>query len=244
MWPHQGGVIVVVVDTFHHTNLPLEDTIHCTSSSSSRKHFGHTIIFASRHFPFAPPPQNGTKMRSFGIGISAAGAACLVPAACVRKVLFSATRISVLTPMFIRKAATQVTSCARVSDEAKREFNPNDISFDPEFSTRQIEGLEYYPDYVTEKEADRIVALIDSNPWITAIRRRQVPRGSTDFFFALFLFCSGDTNPFHSSSSFLCSNIMAMYTTTLAATYHLFNQWSSLTRISCLSMHSTFLFKE
>jgi alkylated DNA repair dioxygenase AlkB len=51
--------------------------------------------------------------------------------------------------------------------------NKKDIIYYPHCRQIDISGLDYYPNYVSQEEGKRIMEIIDSNPWIHEIRRRQ-----------------------------------------------------------------------
>lgn len=57
--------------------------------------------------------------------------------------------------------------------QTKRVFDPKKMQFEPDCEKIMIPGLEYLPDYVSEEEEAAIMKIIDSNPWSTAISRRQ-----------------------------------------------------------------------
>lgn len=58
-----------------------------------------------------------------------------------------------------------------------RIFSPSDVIYYEEDKSPenviQIPGLEYYPLYVTPSETEKLLQIIENNPWVKEIRRRQ-----------------------------------------------------------------------
>lgn len=58
-----------------------------------------------------------------------------------------------------------------------REFSPADIIFYEEDKSPEnvllIPGMSYYPSYITSLECEKLLQIIENNPWVKEIRRRQ-----------------------------------------------------------------------
>lgn len=58
-------------------------------------------------------------------------------------------------------------------ERESRKPSKEDILFEPDSPKIDIDGLDYYPNYVTEEEEKELLRIIDNNPWNADIRRRQ-----------------------------------------------------------------------
>ena len=59
------------------------------------------------------------------------------------------------------------------------QFDNSHIKFHPKSNKLYIEGLFYYPDFIKKYEEELILDLIDKNPWVRYINRRQQHYGIT-----------------------------------------------------------------
>lgn len=55
----------------------------------------------------------------------------------------------------------------------KRFSKKEDIIYFPNLPRIEIEGLEYFPNYISKEEEEELFKKIDNNDWIKAVRRRQ-----------------------------------------------------------------------